>query len=586
MALVPYSHSGQRSVGIASWNGVLAGNSIALTKIHMPSKWIGKVEDELKSCGYDFLAQVDEHLLNKGLSAAFYTGMLKASGVYSFVQGIPPELLAFTQVRYRIRLRNEPYIDFLEKDKVGIRLSVEVILLVLTDVQVEIDVDCAASAKVTFDIESGKISYQLEDTDVYDVVINDRYRFYKNALDRLDEVLRILIRNYLSNDVKEISLPISFHEIVLPTLPDTQGSRLALQKVDVEILNQRLLVVGVDFFDHTGGSLDGIQDMIGQAEMMVALRADALRQIAKFWWDHTELEKSKTFQGRFPVSIRKKLAKVQDIFIRAVTLGFLEPETQVLKADLVYDGKVSMVELPTIDFLSGDQAQIHNLKLNVVLHGRLDTETRRILQLDSSGFIPDTITPWQDDIKISDKSKSESLFDTTENLMVEVEVARCTVSIDEQNRLVLKVCEADLQLDLGSQWYDHLTERVANALLDFLEKTVVSRIPPIVISPSLLLSNIKVSGYTFGIGLREIELEPDEVSLWSSLKVNELTEGAIAYPLYIGNKKSMKLHRFDCPVVEDIDFSHRIGYHSVSEAIKDGLKPCGDCLRGYPKQDD
>ncbi len=539
----------------------------------------------MKSCGYDLLVQADERLLNKGLSAAFYTGMLKASGVYSFVKGIPDELLGFTQVGYRIRLRNEPFIDFMEKDKVGLRLSLEVALVVLSGVDVEVDVDCSASAQVTFDMTSAKVSYKLDNTEIYDIVINDRFRFYKNAIERLNEILSILLRQYLSNDIKEITLPFSFDEVALPTLPNAPGSRLPLNKVDLEILDKRLLVIGVDFFDHDDGSLTGISDMTQQAEMMLALRADALRQLAQFWWDNTQIDKYKTFQGRFPVSIRKTLAKVKDIFLRAITLGILEPETQVLKSDLVYDVNVSIQELPDIEFLAGNQAQVRNLKLKVVLHGRLDTETRRIYQIDTSGFIPDTLTPWQDDKTISDHTKSESLFETTEEITADVEVARCAVDVDEQSRLVLMVKEADLDLDLGRQWYENLTERVVNGLLDFLEKMVVSHIPAIVISPSMLLADTRVMGYSFDIGMREIELNPDELSLCSNLKIKELTEGAIAVPLYIGNKKSMKLHRHDCAVVEEIDFSHRIGYHTVSEAIKDGLKPCRECLRGYPQPD-
>jgi hypothetical protein len=147
------------------------------------------------------------------------------------------------------------------------------------------------------------------------------------------------------------------------------------------------------------------------------------------------------------------------------------------------------------------------------------------------------------------------------------------------------VVKADLELDFGNKWFENLTDRVANGFLDLLEKTVVSSIPRIVISPSLLLSDLKVLGYTFGVDVKSLELVPEELVLCSNLKVNELTEGAFPVPLYIANKKSKKLHRFDCLVVEDIDFTHRVGYHSVSEAKKDGFKPCGECLRGYPTQD-
>jgi len=448
-------------------------------------------------------------------------------------------------------------------------------------VKVEVEVDFGASAEVRFDLDSGKVIYDLTNTNIYDIVINDKLRFHQNGLDRLNQILGILLHQYMSSGVKEIQLPISLQEVALPTLPDSAGNRLPLSKVDVAILDKRLLALGVDFFDHTGGSLVGIADLTQHAEAIIALRTDALRQIAQFWWAHTQMDKTQDFQGSLPVNARKTFAKGSDLFLRGITLGFLQPETEVIKSDLVYDGTVSLLSLPDIDFLSGNQAQVRNLKLKVVVHGRLDTQSRRILSVDTSGFIPDNITPWQDDIKLSDRTKNDSLFHTEEDLLVEVEKARCTVEVDEQSRLILKVKEADLELDFGNQWYQNLGERVANGFLDLLEKTVVSRIPQIVISPSLLLSDAKILGYSFGVDIRSLELVPEELSVCSNLTVKELTEGAVPVPLYIANKKSMKLHRFDCPVVEDIDFTHRVGYHSVSEAMKDAYKPCGECLRGY-----
>lgn len=539
----------------------------------------------MKSCGYDFLIQIDERLLNRALSALFYTSKLKVSGTYSFIEGITQELRGFTEVAYRIRLRNEPYLDFKGRDAVGMRMSVEVVLTVLSGVNVELDVDFGASAEVHFDLAGGRMIYDLTKTEIYDIRIDDRYRFHQNGLDRLNEILRILLRQYMSNDVKEIRLPLALLHVALPTLPDTEDNRLPVKVVDVAILDKRLLAVGVGFFDHTGGSLDGLQDMTQDAELFAALRTDTLYQIAQFWWARTELDKARAFQGSLPVNARRTIARGMDLFLRGVTLGVLQPETEVTRAELVYDGMVGMLALPDVEFLSGNRARIRNLKLKVVVHARLETESRRAVLVDTSGFIPDSITPWEDDIKLSERTKRDSLFHMEENLLVEVESASCTVEADEHSRLVLKVDEADLELDFGNQWYQNLTDRVANGFLDLLEKTIVSRIPPIVISPSLLLSDAKVMGYSFGVDVRSLDLAPEELTLCSNLTINELTEGATPVALYVANRKSMKLHRFDCPVVEDIDFTHRVGYHAVFEAIKDGLKPCGECLRGYPTQD-
>jgi hypothetical protein len=95
----------------------------------------------MKTCGYDMLLELDEKLLNKALAVVFYTGMLKASGSYSFVDGIPEELQGFTKIKYKVRLKNEPYVDLKETDKVFLKLSVELFLTVLTSVEVELDVD-------------------------------------------------------------------------------------------------------------------------------------------------------------------------------------------------------------------------------------------------------------------------------------------------------------------------------------------------------------------------------------------------------------------------------------------------------------
>lgn len=536
----------------------------------------------MKTCGYDLLVQVDERQLNRALSALFYTGKLKVAGTYPFVQGIPQELQGFTEVDYRIRLKGEPFLDFKSRDEVLIRLSVEVALTVLSGVNVELDVNFAASAEVRFDLDNSKIIYDLTNSNIYDIVLNDRLQFHQNALERLNEILKILLKQYMSAGVKEIQLPITLQEVALPTLPDAAGSRLPLSAVDIAILDKRLLAVGVSFFDHAGSSLTGIPDLTGQAGLMVALRTDALRQVAQFWWDHTTLEKSIPFNGSLPVNARKILAKGMDLFLRAITLGFFQPETEVLSANLVYDGSVTMLSLPDIQFLNGNEVKISSLKLKVDVRAKLETQIHRTLSLDTSGAIPDTITPWSDDIRLSERTNTEILFPTEEILSVEVETASCTVDVDTQSRLVVKVEKADLELDFGNQWFQNFTERIANAFLDLLEKTIVSHIPPIVISPSLLLSDARVLGYSFGVNIRSLELDPQELSFTSDLTVKELTEGAIAVPLYIANTKSKKLHRFDCPVVEDIDFTHRIGYHSVSEALKDGLKPCGECLRGYP----
>jgi hypothetical protein len=127
----------------------------------------------MKTCGYDMLLELDEKLLNKALAVVFYTGMLKASGSYSFVDGIPEELQGFTKIKYKVRLKNEPYVDLKETDKVFLKLSVELFLTVLTSVEVELDVDFHALADIRFDMANKKVTYDLSMAEITGITITN-----------------------------------------------------------------------------------------------------------------------------------------------------------------------------------------------------------------------------------------------------------------------------------------------------------------------------------------------------------------------------------------------------------------------------
>ncbi len=540
----------------------------------------------MKSYGYDFLVQVDERLLNKGMSALFYTGKLKISGTYAFVDGIPDELKGFTEVKYKVRLRNEPYVDLKGQvenglGKLGIRFSVEAVLTVLTGVDIELDVDFGATAQIKFNPITGQLSYNLSETSIYDMYINDKLKFHKNVLDRVNEIIKILLKHYMSEEIKEIKLPITLNHLELPTMPDGEANLLTVREADVIILDNRILAAGINFFEHTGGSFEGMVNLTNGTGIFANLKTDVLKDISKFWWERTELDKKREFDGKLSVNAKKLLAKGMDLFLRGITLGFIQPETEIKNSELIYNGSVEVLELPEFVFMEGTKAQIKNLKINVEVNAHIDIESSRVIKLDTSGPVPDKLTPWEDDRKLSDNTKKESILKIDDTIVVTIETATCAVTVDDKNRLALKVVEADIELDFGKRWYDNFTERIMNSFLDFLEKNIVGKIPPIAISPALLLSDVNVLGYTFDLNVARVELNSDEVAFWGDMKVRELAEKSIAVPLYIGNTKSQRLHRFDCQVVEEIDFTRRVGYHGVYEAMTDGFKPCKECLSGY-----
>jgi hypothetical protein len=588
----------------------------------------------MSTFGYDVLVQAHEKLLNKALAAAFYTGKLKISGTYAFVEGVPENLQGFTTVEYKVKLRNEPCLDFVGPyvsinpfvmggvfsplqpglviqpgihpgalsgihiqpipinsigednmiGKIGIRLSVELVLRVLTGVDLEFDVDLGATAQIGLDPVDSKLKYSLVNSSIYDLKINDKLQMHKNFLEKTNEIISIVLQHYLGTDIKEIELPIDLSKICVD-LPQEEGApkiELPVKLADVMVLNQDIIVVGVNFFTDDRGSFTGMTDLTNGVELYVGIDTDAIDKILQFWWANTQLKKFK-LDGSIPVDIstNKKLAKTKDFLTRLVTLGFLEPESEVQAATVYYDAEVELKQLPEISFASGEYAEVKNLKLFLDVNGRLEVKQHRKMILDSSGFIPDTITPWIDDKLLSEKDITRDLIKHQEEMEVLVEQAKCQVVVDDDSRIAIKVTSADLELDFGDKWYENFSDKIMNGLLDILEKKVVGKIPAFIISPAILLKDVKVMGYTFAVDIKDIVLEEEYLCLRTNIKVNELSKNIVPIPLYIANTKSLKVHRFDCKVVEDIDFTHRVGYHIVYDAVNDGYKPCKGCLPGY-----
>jgi len=588
----------------------------------------------MNTYGYDVLVQAHEKLLNKALAAAFYTGKLKMSDTFSFVKGVPDSLRGFTEVEYKVRLRNEPCLDLVgpyvpskpfipggifqpvppglviqpgvhpgsppgikiypvpikakSEDnmigKIGIRLSVELVLRVLTGVDLEFDVDLGATAQIGLDPVDSRLKYSLVNSCIYDLKVNDKLQMHKNFLEKTNEIIAIVLQHYLGSDIKEIELPMDLSKICVD-LPQEEGApkiELPVKLADVMVLNQDIIVVGVNFFTDDRGSFSGMSDLTNGAELYVAIDTDAIDNILEFWWANTQLKKFQ-LDGSIPLDIKsnKKLAKTKDFLTRLVTLGFLEPESEVQSDTVYYDAEVELKQLPEISFASGEYAEVKNLKLLLDVKGRLEVKQHRKMSLDSSGFIPDGITPWTDDKLLSEKDITKDLIKHKEELEVLVEQAQCQVVVDDDSRIAIKVTSADLELDFGEKWYENFSDKVMNGLLDILEKRVVGKIPAFIISPAILLKNVQLMGYTFAVDIKDIVLDKEYLCIRTNVGVNELSKNIVPIPLYIANTKSQKVHRFDCRVVEDIDFTHRVGYHIVYDAINDGYKPCKGCLPGY-----
>ncbi len=532
----------------------------------------------MKTCGYDVLVQINEKLLNKAMAMAFYSGVLKTSGSYSFIEGIPAELQGFTNINYKVRMKNEPYIDLTGEDNIYLKLSAELYLTVLTGIEIEFDIDFKAKATIRFDISNRTLVYDLAMAQISDITVNDSVKVSNYAVSKINKIISIILTKYISEDIGTIDIPLVMYHIKLPDMPDGEEYLLPVNVSDIKIVNSRILAVGIDFFDNSSGDMSGVSDFTDDNEVFFAIKEGTLMQVFNFWWQNKEKDLKQSFSGELPVNYNEKIGKGMDIFTRVISLGFLESVSEVQNTILKYEGKVEIIDKPEVDFVEDGRLVIKKLKGRANISCFVEAIVNKQLDIDTSSFIPDKITPWEDDIKLKQYEKHKKLFNLEEEVIIDLTDAVGIVSLNKDSNLVLKLDRADFNIDLGSKRYQNITEKLLNRLLGIFENNIITHIPEFIISPSLITSSLEASGYTFNVGLNGILFEDEEIVVKMGIEVNEIVGKSGPVPLYIANRKSKKLHRYDCEAVDDIDYENRVGYYLLDEALRAGFKPCGLCL--------
>ncbi len=528
---------------------------------------------------YDMLVQLDEKLLNKALAMVYYKGFIKFEGVYNFVDGVPDELLGFTKINYKLRVKSEPFVDLLDANEVSIRISGELNLVILTGVPVCLDIELNVKAHAEFDQGTQNLKYSIWEVLILSLKLNDKIQMHRDFIQKLNEIFTILLNDYFKNTLKVFHIPMALHSLELPMMPDDPASRLPVSRVDVKILDKKTLAVGINFFaDTPSASLSG--RYTNGKELYFGLKKNTLTEIFNFWWDHTTFNKTRKFDGQTPIGFDATLEKGVDLATRVLSLGFIESDTSYENVVLDYGGTVQITSKPEFEFVGQNVVKLSKLVLKTDLFASVNADVFKQIDLDTSSFVPDKITPWQDDIHLKTINERKELLSLKDSFYLEITDAEGQLVFNDDNNLVIRLKKADFTLDFKHKG-SGLTQRMLEKLISFIKDRVVEKVPDIVLSPSLILSKVNVYGFTGTISDSLIEINPDEITIQTNLIVNELKSLPVAVPLYIANKKSKIIHKFECPQVGDVDPENRIGYFVIYEALSENYTACKTCLNAY-----
>lgn len=528
---------------------------------------------------FDILVQLHEKALNKALAMVFYSGMLKIEDTYEVDTDLPANMKPYTTFDYEISLSNEPFVDFRGEDEIFLRFSAALELVVLSGIKLKFNVGFYARSMVQFDIGQQKMFFQLHEGKLTDITINTKYHLSNKFKSKLNKIIDEIIDEYFKNEIKELEIPIALSGLTLPYMPAGDPYKLPIGKVEVKILDNKVLCAGISLW-HTNGSLAGIPNLSNGKDCYIAVREAAVLQIFDFWWNNTTFDKKQSFDVESDIGFADAIGDRVDGAIRVATLGFLQRETDYENVELNYGGEVTINEMPTLDFKEDDLVEIGNLNFVADLYANIYADVIREIDIDTSSFIPDHWTPWKDDITIKKIDENRKILDLKNTFALKVNKAEGSLIVNDENNLAVKVTEADFKIEFnkkGSTFSDNTWSK----LMIFLKDKVLERIPPIVISPSMILADKNVYGFTLAIADTTLDIGDHEVEFATNVVVNELKSQQVAVPIYIGNKETKVVHRLGCTFIPDIDIEDRAGYFVMYEALAEGYKACSNCLKAY-----
>ena len=144
----------------------------------------------------------------------------------------------------------------------------------------------------------------------------------------------------------------------------------------------------------------------------------------------------------------------------------------------------------------------------------------------------------------------------------------------------MKITDADFQIKFNKKG-STFSDNTWNRIMKFLKEKVLEKIPEIVVSPSLILAEKNVYGFTLGLADTWLNISGQEIEFSTNVIVNELKSNTVAIPNYIGNRETRTIHHFSCRFVGDIKTESRVGYYVMYEALADNYQACKQCLKSY-----
>jgi len=379
-------------------------------------------------------------------------------------------------------------------------------------------------------------------------------------------------------------------------------------------IGQRVLAAGINLFENPLGDIGPVQDYTGSNDLWLGVPERAMRQVFDFAWINTAHHlKRKQWNETYELNGNGDALSYVNLFNHVLTSvipnlltgGVLSSDVKIDFLKFEASATVS-ADKPGFDLLPDNAVEVNNLRANISVYVKASTKITTTATVDTSGWVPDEITPWEDDI-VSSSSTTFTLFE--ESFHFSEAVTKATGELipdprqgfDPQQGISLKITEVKLDLDLGF----NLISDAVTWLAEALTALVLQAVPPIRLLPPLLEEKVKVTAsnmqiqediltvdvkdyvvpqeLTVQVQPWPLSIDDLELTAAGSFKVAEMGRSVSPLPLFVANlnPKRLEVHRLSCQWVDKIDQAYRRAYYVLVDAIHDGFDGCKYCLPEY-----
>lgn len=602
----------------------------------------------MKTAGYDIAVLINENFLNQLSGALFYGGFMTLNGSVDFYNGrinlehqtqayrtdlasnlsgkVASELQPFLNLDFRFKLTQEPMLDFIQGTTSGgqrlrIAMGLRIYFWLWQGLEIKFDASISASAPLFIDSKMNLVA-DLVNADIQEMTLKYGTGMEPQMTEKLNGIVQNALHMYFANHtickplaIPSISAVIKDVDDYIQPDKDPNGRDLGILPITVDtikIVSPTVLAVGINLMGYHGGNPDQLVNFARNCSLAVGVSETCMFKTFHYVWTHSAFVKqfgsnanmmlvkdynsltvaqSGTFKVKlldeFFDSVTEIASAVATITTKALTGGFLEASVDYQGMDFKYDMAITLKNEPKFDLLGGNLVRLYNMAIGIMLHLSCNCSIEYEVDLDTSGWIPDSWTPWDDDVTLYKEKQCLTLFDSRIRIdNLELRYGEAELQWNEvKQSLEIQITKINFYWNFnnpGSPLHG-LPGKLINWITDILEEEIVKHIRPIAVTPSLSF-DLPILPWPLQMTGRSLEITDSEAIMAADFGFKQLEKGKYPVAKYIVNINNGEIHKIGCDSVTDTYEVHQRGYHLLSEALNLGFDGCHNCLPAFHKR--